>query len=183
MIRINLLPVREAKLRESARQLVSIGGLSVILVVIAIVFFHLKVSGRVDILNSEVSSTQEQINQLNKKVGDIEKYRKQKKELEDKIKVIDMLSRQKTGPVHILDELSMSIPGKVWLTSLRESSSKLTLTGIALDNETIADFMKNLERSPYFSNIELVQSQQHLLRELKLESFSITCDVQLPEKK
>ena len=103
--------------------------------------------------------------------------------MQEKIKVIDVLSRKKTGPVRILQELSKITPGKLWIISLQESDLQLTLDGIALDNETIASFMMNMERSAYFSNVELVQSQQDTQENLKLKKFNVTCQVLLPENK
>jgi type IV pilus assembly protein PilN len=183
MIRINLLPVREEKKRESARQSISIGVLSAVLLVLVLGYFHINASTRINTLNSKIKSTEEEINRLNKVVGDVNEYQKRKKELQEKIKVIDELSRKKTGPVHMLDELSKITPSKLWITSLQESDLQLTLDGIALDNETIASFMMNMERSAYFSNVELVQSQQHTQENLKLKKFNITCQVLLPENK
>lgn len=183
MIRINLLPVREEKKRESARQSISIGILSVILLVLVLGFFHINAYRRINTLNSEIKSTGDEINRLNKVVGDVEKYQKRKKELQEKIKVIDALSRKKTGPVRILQELSKITPSKLWVISLQESDLQLTLDGIALDNETIASFMMNMERSAYFSNVELIQSQQETQKNLKLKKFNITCQVLLPENK
>ncbi|MEW6616183.1 MAG: PilN domain-containing protein [Thermodesulfobacteriota bacterium] len=182
MIRINLLPIREARKRESARQSVSIGILSVVLLALVLGYFHINASRKINTLNNEIKSTEDEINRLDKVVGDVKEYQKRKKELEDKIKVIDMLSRKKTGPVQILYELSKSTPNRLWISSLQETDLKLTLSGIALDNETIASFMKNMERSTYFSDIELIQSQQEIWEGLKLKRFDITCQVLLPEK-
>lgn len=140
-------------------------------------------SKKVNTLKSEVKTTEDEINRLTKIVGDVKKHKRKKKELQRKIEIIDMLNRKKTGPVHMLDELSNNTPEKLWITSLKESNLKLTLDGIALDNETIAHFMRGLERSSYFSNIELIQSQQHIEKERKLKKFHIKCQVVLPERK
>ncbi|MBI4621553.1 MAG: PilN domain-containing protein [Desulfobacterales bacterium] len=183
MIRINLLSVREDRKKEGARQSISIGILSLVLLVLVLGYIQINASRRINTLNSEIKSTEEEINRLNKVVGDVEEYKKRKKELQEKIKVIDMLSRKKTGPVHMLDELSKSTPGKLWITSLQEIDLKLTLSGIALDNETIASFMRNMERSTYFSDIELIQSQQEIQEGLRLKRFDIACRVLLPENK
>ena len=183
MIRINLLPVREEKKRESARQSISIGFLSVVLLVLLLGYFHINASRRINTLNSEIKSTEGEISRLNKVVGDVEKYQKRKKELQEKIKVIDVLSRKKTGPVRILQELSKITPSKLWIISLQESDLQLTLDGMALDNETVASFMMSMERSGYFSKVELVQSQQDTQEKLKLKKFNVTCQVLLPENK
>ena len=183
MIRINLLPVREQKKKESARQFISIGILSLILLVVIIGYLHISAYMKVNKLNAEIKSTEEEINRINKIVKDVNVFKEKKKELQDKIKVIDMLSRKRTGPVKILYELSKSTPTKLWITSLQETNLKLTLSGIALDNETIASFMKSMERTTCFSDIELVQLQQETWEgsKHKIKKFDITCLVVLPE--
>jgi len=183
MIRINLLPVREDRKKEGARQSISIGILSLVLLVLVLGYIQINASRKINTLNSEIKSTEDEITRLNKVVGDVEEYKKRKKELQEKIKVIGMLNRKKTGPVHMLDELSKNTPGKLWITSLQEIDLKLTLSGIALDNETIASFMRNMERSTYFSDIEIIQSQQEIQEGLRLKRFDITCRVLLPENK
>jgi type IV pilus assembly protein PilN len=90
--------------------------------------------------------------------------------------VIQSLNAKKTGPVEILDELSLIIPEKVWLTSLNNKGDDLVLEGLALDNTTIATFMKRLQASTHFDNVSLVLSQQ----EGGKHKFSITCKIKLP---
>ncbi len=183
MIRINLLPIREERRRESARQYISICVLSMALLLVFIALVHIRMGRKIDSLNSEIKTTQEEVNRLTAIVGDVKRYEKRKKELQEKIRIIEMLNSKKTGPVRMLDGLGQNTPGKLWVTSLKEDNLKLTLNGIALDNETIARFMRNLEGSPRFSGIELIESQQNIQGEMKLESFNINCQVVLPEKK
>ncbi len=183
MIRINLLPVREERRRESARQYISICVLSVMLLAAFISLVHIKMGRKIDSLNAEIKTTQEEGNRLTAIVEDVKRYEKRKKELQEKIRIIEMLSSKKTGAVRMLDELSQNTPGKLWVNLLKWDNLKLTIKGIALDNETIARFMRNLEGSLRFSGIELIESQQNIQGEMKLESFNINCQVVLPEKK
>ena len=183
MIRINLLPVREERKKEKARQVISIGVLSIIFVLIAITFIHIRVAGQINSLKNQISGTDKEIKRLTKEVGDIKKYEKKKKDLQKKIDVIEMLTVKKTGPVRMLDELTKTVPSKLWISKMEERDFNLSLEGIALDNETIASFMGNLERSSSFTNVELIQSRQHVQDGLKLEKFGITCRAVLQNKK
>jgi type IV pilus assembly protein PilN len=79
--------------------------------------------------------------------------------------------------VRVLDDLAMSLPGKLWLTSLKEKDGKMELKGIAMDNPTIAQFMTNLEKTGVIKNVELVVSQQLERKDLKLKEFTLTCQV------
>jgi type IV pilus assembly protein PilN len=183
MIRINLLPIREIKKKQGVRQLIFVGVLSLVLVFLSLGVFHFSVVKRIGTLQSEIETTKQEISRLNKIVGDVKKYEKEKKELEKKIEIIDVLNQKRAGPVYMLDELSKNIPTGAWITSLSENNLKLTLHGVALDNETIAGFMSRLENSTYFSNVELIQSGHYRSENLNLKKFNITLQVVLSEKK
>jgi type IV pilus assembly protein PilN len=101
-----------------------------------------------------------------KRIGELEK---KIKEIRAKLEVIRELEKNKTGPVHLLDEISMAVPReKLWLNSMKESRGTLTLTGTAMDNETIALFMTNLEKSEYISGVDLQSAKLRNIPEYKL---------------
>jgi type IV pilus assembly protein PilN len=68
----------------------------------------------------------------------------------------------------------------MWLSSLQQSSGLLQLQGTALDNETIAQYMQQLEASEYFEKTELTSSSQTDIAKQKLKSFSLTSTVVVP---
>jgi type IV pilus assembly protein PilN len=73
---------------------------------------------------------------------------------------------------------SLVVAQKMWLTSLSETGGIMTLNGVAVDNKTIADFMRRLEGSPYFDRINLVSSIQVAMGEgRKFNGFNINCHV------
>jgi type IV pilus assembly protein PilN len=94
------------------------------------------------------------------------------------LNIIYTLQRAKTGPVRVLDDMATSLPGRLWLTSLKEKDGKMELKGIALDNPTIAKFMINLEKSGVIKNVELIISQQLERKDVKLKEFTLTYNVQ-----
>jgi hypothetical protein len=79
--------------------------------------------------------------------------------------------------VHVLDHLSGATPEKLWLTEMREAGGSMTLFGKGLDNQTIALFMRNLGASPYFENVDLVETKQIEEGQAKLKEFSIRASV------
>ncbi|MCK7509133.1 MAG: PilN domain-containing protein [Desulfobacterales bacterium] len=70
-----------------------------------------------------------EIKRLTVEAGEIEKFKQQKQELERKLDVIQDLNAKKTGPVEVLDELSLIIPEKAWLTSLSNKGDNMVLEG------------------------------------------------------
>jgi type IV pilus assembly protein PilN len=76
------------------------------------------------------------------------------------LKTIALLEEKKVGPVHILSDLSKAAPDQVWLLDFTEVGGAATLTGMALDNQTVANFMSTLSSSPYFTGVDLVETTQ-----------------------
>ena len=120
-------------------------------------------------------NTKVEIKRLTAEAGEIEKFKQQKQELERKLDVIRELNAQKTGPVEMLDELSLIIPEKAWLSSITNKGATIVLEGSAVDNTTIATFMKQLQASKHFDNVTLVLSKQ----ESGAQKFSIPCKIKL----
>src|SRR5438874_11456296 len=115
MIRINLLPVRQVKKRELGRQvLVLMGAVLLLTLVLNFVWYNSRSSVR-DSQQATITLTQNRIAELEKVIGEVNNINKRKKEVEDKLKVLNDLRRQRSGPVRMMDALSTATPKKVWL--------------------------------------------------------------------
>ena len=189
MIKINLLPVRAAKKKETLRQQIIIAALFLGVVLAAILYLEASISSKITKVEVKIAALNKEIIELKKEEKYSEEIKLKKKTVESKLNIIDELDKKKSGPVHLMDELSKSIPfepgaelpKKIQLTSLKEKGGTLELKGFALDNETIASFMTNLEYSPYFKNINLGSSKAVKKKKIKVKDFTITCQLDFPE--
>lgn len=111
-----------------------------------------------------------QLKELTKEVRELEAKRKS---LEDKLVVIASLQKNKLGPVRVMDDLNMSMPEKSWILDIKEASGTLRIGGMALDNQTIASFMRDLEASDYFEKVDLVEARQAVRDGVKIKAFTI----------
>ena len=68
----------------------------------------------------------------------------------------------------------------MWLTELDASAGALQLVGMSDDNQRVADFLTALSDSPYFGNVELVETELAEIDELKLNTFTIQAQIQDP---
>ena len=85
-----------------------------------------------------------------------------------------------------MDEVaSLTPPQRMWLTKLNQTGAGLKLSGMALDNQTVAKYMDDLENSQYIQNVSLVSASMEKFAERDLKLFSISCSVGMPnsEKK
>ena len=181
MIRINLLPVREARRKaDMQQQLVLMGAAAVGSLVLAL-GVHQFVRSGVDRANERVAALNTQLAQFKPQQEQVEGFKNKKSEIEQKLEVIQRLERSRSGPVHILDELASRTPERVWLTSLTATGGKIELEGMSLDNELVALFLTALNDSAYFANVELKTTELKTVDSLKLNTFRIVAQLESPD--
>jgi len=174
MIKINLLPVRAAKKKETLRQQISVAVMSLVLVLIAIGYFHFRIVKNIAEVTAKIASTEGELQKTKAQIGEVSKFKEAKKVLEAKLGVIESLKKGKAGPVKMLDELSRVTPEKLVLVSFKEHGGGINIDGMAISEEIIAQFMTEIEKSSSFKDIELVMTEQIEQVGLKLKRFSLT---------
>ncbi len=177
MIRINLLPVREIEAKFGRRQEFILAGLFVGLTIVLILGVYLFQSTRLSSLKNDFAQLRKEVEVLNAQVKGMEGIEKRIGVLKSKIKVIEDLNKKKTGPVRVMENLSSATPSRLWLTQFKETGGALSLNGLAVDNQTIAEFLKALSSSVYFNNVELVETTQIQQGDIPLKKFSIRSDL------
>ena len=180
MIRINLLPVRAAQKKEKLRTQLSIFFLCVALVCIGCGALYFQQMTANNSVKNEITSIDQKNKELRKKIGQVKDFEKKKADLEKKLAVLKTLKNGKSGPVHLLDELSTSLPAKLWLTKFSEKGGKINLSGVADNENTVAVFMQNLDASPYYKDIELAVTEQTKAGDKKMQKFTLNCSVEAP---
>ena len=181
MIRINLLPVRVAQKRAKSQRQLLVAGLVVGLTVFACAGLYLSLVARVAREKAEIAEIQTELNSLRKAIGEVAQFKKLQAELQSKLDVLEDLKRKKTGPVHLLDELSRVLPDKLWLTSFTERSGQLNIKGVGLNENIVATFIRDLESSPYYQKVDLTVTRQVVREGIKLHEFEITSGVAIPQ--
>jgi type IV pilus assembly protein PilN len=174
MIRINLLPKKEIKKRAALLEQGVVAGIAVLVVLAGLLLVYMHAQGKVEALEQDIAKTKLELKEMEKKKAQIEEYKAAELVVQRKIDVIKKLEQQKSGPVLMLDEIAKVLPPKMWLTQLKSQGSSLTMEGIAIDNETIAEFMTKLEATSQFSNIELQVSQETKIEDYELKKFTVS---------
>ena len=85
----------------------------------------------------------------------VEEYQAKLAELEEKERLIERLKSERQGPVRLLEALSTELPDFVWLTQLTQRAGMVTIDGMAASLVSIADYIRKLEDSDWFQNVEL----------------------------
>lgn len=177
MIKINLLPVRASKKKETMRQQVVILVVALVGLLAVGVGAWIYLRSQIKSLEGEIASSQSELTTLKTKIGAIDNLKKLQADVKKKLDVLNRLRRDKSGPASRLSALSESVPEKVWITKYNENGEKVTLSGGAISEDLIAVFMKSLQASGAFKNVELAVSEQAELSGVKYKRFDLNFQI------
>ncbi len=158
MIRINLLPVKQLAAEVSRRREITIGAVVLGIALLALGAMHLLQTYRLSGLETELTQLRGDLQALNFKIKELGDLQNKIKEANGKNKIIDDLKKKKIGPVLVMENLANATPATLWLTDLKESGGSLALSGVAVDNKTVAEFINGLEASKHFKSVELIET-------------------------
>lgn len=175
MIRINLIRGKRKKRREFNVGFVFL--LAPLVVLLGTVYFHTTVTTRINTLNRDIVKANADIERLKKEIGEVEKFKVRKAELQKKVDIISSLQTGRKAPVKTFEALSASIPEKCWIDQLSVQGERITLTGIALNNTTIANFMTALGQTGRFRDVTLGSADQTAMLNVKLVRFNLSFSV------
>ena len=165
MIRINLLAVERERTRTRvlipAAQRVTIGA-TVILVGTAVLigwwFWSLRTaSARLD---DELARAEAETRQIRSVLEQVRKFEAQKAMLQQRVTLIEQLRKGQSAPVHLLDEISKSVPDRLWLSELKQTGAEFAMSGTTDSLSAVSDFVANLESTRWFKRpVEIVDSK------------------------
>jgi type IV pilus assembly protein PilN len=180
MIRINLLPIRAAQKKQKLQSQISILVLCIILACIACGGLYGQKMTAVNGVKEDIASIDQQNLSLQSKIGQVKDFEIKKIDLGNKLAVLNTLKDNKSGPVHLLDELSLALPERLWVTAFSEQSGSIDISGLADSENTVAEFMESLELSPYYRSIQLAVTEQTQVADMKMQKFSLKCSAEKP---
>ncbi len=172
-IKVNLLGERKKKGGKALLWL-SLYAFSLLLVAGVFIMNISSVNEELKEKEDQVRLLEAQLNKLKVVTAEVRELSSKKKNLAEKIAVMAALRKKKSGPVKVMDDLNFSIPERAWVTEVKElEGGYLKLSGYALDFETISLFLKNLDASEYFSEVDLIDSKKAVVKEISITEFVI----------
>jgi type IV pilus assembly protein PilN len=186
MIRINLLPVGRRPVEEKVRKEISVFFLLMFFSLAVMAYFHIGHTREIKRIGETKKTVDKEIRRYRDRQKQLDELKKKENVMKQKLKVIEDLRKNRDLPVRILDELAVRIPAdKMWIKTLSQKGGILTLTGVARGNETIAQFMEILAKSPYIdpNAVVLKQSRQVKIEGYKLKNFNLSAKIIVPPAK
>ncbi len=181
MIKINLVaevtaqaaarrPKKEISLGAKQGDIILLASLFVAFLVVGGMWYHLS-STRSHLQQKErqLRVERDKLKVFIDKVAELEKKRDA---LKHKIEIIDQLKENQHGPVRIMDEVSRALPDLLWLKDMTVKGNVVTLQGEAMDENAVANYISNLDASPFFQEptlLDLARAKAGLYR------FKLSC--------
>ncbi|MFW2368587.1 MAG: PilN domain-containing protein [Desulforhopalus sp.] len=183
MLKINLLPVRQLKKRAKARKQL-FGMFFLFLLVLSLLgLTGLLQAQKISSLKTDITALKKEKDSYGPTLKRIAKLKKDTEELIRRTEIINKLKVDSSLTVRTLDEVANRIDNeRMWLQSLQQQSSSLRLSGVALDNQTVAQFMDNLKESPFVRSVNLASSSLKVVSGRNLKTFQLNSAVSQPPK-
>lgn len=159
MANINLLPWREEERTERQRQFVSILGLVALLGVVVMWSIFTYYSGKIDNQRNRNTYLQGQIRKLDTKIKEITTLEAERKELVDRMELIQDLQKSRPQIVHLFDEIVQKMPEGMNMIQIERKGENVLFTGIAESAPRISNFMRNLAGSQWITKPDIEDIQ------------------------
>jgi type IV pilus assembly protein PilN len=102
-------------------------------------------------LAEEISRARLEADRLRSIIDEVKGYEEKKKNLEEKIALINNLKTNQKGPVRLMDEISKALPDLVWLSNIEVVGNTISMKGKTLAPTAVATYLENLKKSPFFA--------------------------------
>ena len=172
MIKLNLIPKEERKLPRVISDF-NKGAILILAIVGALLILYLYQAKQMSDVMEKTTRVRNRIRELEDIKKKVEDFKVKNAELERRIKLIQELEDKRTGPLFVMDSLSNSVPERSWVNKFTEKGYQATFEGVAWNEFTVSEFMKNLQASKYFENVELKSIKKQIIQNLPLKSFVI----------
>lgn len=169
MIRINLLPHREAKRKQKQAAFIAMlaaGGVAGVALVLLVGGYN---ASRISIQNERNLVLATANGELDKKIAAIATLKQEIESLQARQQAVEDLQGDRNQPVYLLDELVKQTPEGVYLKMLKQDGQKVTINGIAQSQERVAELLRNLASgSPWLERPDLNEVKATTLAQSKV---------------
>lgn len=177
MIRINLLPHREAKRRARRQQFYSLIGMVAVLAALIVFVVHTAIAGYITAQEEKNNFLKKEIAILDKQLDEIKRLKEQTQALLVRKQIIESLQRDRAEAVRLLSELVKQMPEGVYVRSLKQDGIKISLNGYAQSNARVSTLMRNIEASPWLEKPVLIEIKAVTIDKRRLNEFNLSASL------
>ena len=158
MMRVNLLPHREMRREQRKKDFLKVVALTATVGAGLAVVVALGIEARISAQRDRNAFIERENRELDAQIREIAQLRQEIESLRARQLAVENLQRERTLPVHLLDDLVRHTPEGVYFRQLRQTERRVLLVGVAESNERVSNLLRALARdTPYLERPELVE--------------------------
>jgi Tfp pilus assembly protein PilN len=138
---------------------------------------------RLDQQTKSIAKQMQAAEQKNRELSDVKaRYQERQRQADNykrRVDVIDSLRAGQSGPVNLLAMLGETVNGTeaVWLSKMDDTGPSVSLEGTALSTDAVANLIANLQKTGFFSNVEIKETfQDEQIKDMQAFQFTLTCE-------
>jgi len=160
MAHVNLLPHRAARRKQREREFYIQLGVAFAAAIVFLLLWGFWMGERIDNQNERNTLLQNEITQVDVRITKIKDLEKVRDHLLARKQIIEQLQADRSQMVHLFDELVKTIPSSARLTGVKQDGQSMSLDGVSQSNASVAEYMKNIEASPWLGHTELRKTEK-----------------------
>ena len=181
MIRVNLLPHRQVKREARQREFGLMALFSAIAAAVIIFLGYTYINAKIDAQNERNARLDAAIVKLDKEIADIKDLKDQISTMLERKQVVENLQTNRSQAVVVLDELSRQLPEGMYLKSIKQQGSVISVEGVADTNARVATLVRNLSTSNWMESPSLVEIKSVVVNTLKQNAFALNVNIKVPK--
>jgi type IV pilus assembly protein PilN len=154
-IRINLLPHREERRNAARKHFAVLAGMTVALGAAIVLLVHGYYATKIGTQTDRNKFLKDEISKLDKEIDEIKKLKDEIQALLSRKQVIETLQADRAQTVYLLDQLVRQMPEGIYVRSVVQRGTKVSIIGYAQSNARVSTLMRNVEASPWLSSPKL----------------------------
>jgi type IV pilus assembly protein PilN len=174
MIKVNLIPLKRKKKAKPIPAFIIVGVIVTLIVGIVMAYLIFFFTSRLAAKKTHYVANEKTIAELKEKIKAVENFEKLNKTIQQRNEIIEQLSKNKSVPVKVLDEVSNLMPNGIWLESVTVIGASISLNGYGFTNPDIVAFVDNVKNSKMFTEVYLQESVSAELEKIPLYKFKLT---------
>lgn len=173
MVRINLLPHREIKRAAKQREFGLMAVFTAVLAAAIVFVGWTYLSSREQTQLERNARLEQAIAQLDVEIADISQLKEQINNVLERKQIVENLQTNRNQAVVVLDELARQLPQGLYLKSIKQVGTTITMQGIADTNARVATEVRNLDASDWLENPVLVEIKTSTVNNAKRNDFTM----------
>lgn len=192
MIKINLIPPEEKKdtgqgiaLKLPKNLMNVLYGIPVLIVIAIVVVFYMKIENKITQMENKKAEMEIRKKELEEKIKLVNELEKKQENLKARLGVIQGLNKNRDFWKNVFVDLTDKLPEEFisfdkFLDTSDSENKKLKLTGIALSDLQVSDYISRLRTSQYIKDVTLTGTRPAKFKGREVREFDMLIMLSVP---